>query len=171
MTGFPRAALPLAIALLTLLAFAPVLQNGFVDWDDDINLVRNDHFRGLGGPQLRWMFSTTLTGHYIPFTWLSFGLDYQVWGMRPVGYHLTSLLLHALGATLLAVLTARLVRHATGWNARAVTTASTVAALVFALHPLRVESVAWATERRDVLSGVFILVTVLAYVNAVDAGT
>jgi protein O-mannosyl-transferase len=171
MTGFPRAAVLLAVALLTLLAFAPVLQNGFVDWDDDINLVRNDHFRGLGGEQLRWMFTTTLTGHYIPFTWLSFGVDYQVWGMRPVGYHLTSLLLHALGAALLAGLTARLLRRATAWSARAITVASAVAALVFAVHPLRVESVAWATERRDVLSGVFVLLTVLAYVTAADART
>jgi hypothetical protein len=72
--------------------------------------------------------------------------------MNPVGYHLTNLLLHTLGAMLLAVLTANLLRRATAWDARAITAGATVAALVFAVHPLRVESVAWATERRDVLS-------------------
>ena len=157
------------IAIVTLLAFAPSLQNGFVDWDDDLNLTRNPHFRGLGLEQLRWMFTTTLTGHYIPITWLTFGVDYRVWGMNPAGYHLTSLTLHALASVLLAVLAARLFERATGWDRRAIATGATAAALLFAVHPLRVESVVWATERRDVLSGVFILLTVLAYVTAASA--
>ena len=169
MTRVPRAVLLSIVALLTMLAFAPSLQNGFVDWDDDVNLTRNVHYRGLGLEHLRWMFTTALTGHYIPITWLTLGFDYRLWGMNPAGYHLTSLLLHALGAVLLAVLATRLFRRATDWSASAVTTSATIAALVFAVHPLRVESVAWATERRDVLSGVLILVTLLAYVSASQA--
>ncbi len=169
MTRVPRPIVLAVVAVLTILAFTPSLQNGFVDWDDNVNLVRNVHYRGLGWEQIRWMFTTTLLGHYIPITWVTFGLDYQLWGMNPAGYHLTSLLLHALAAVLVALLAARLLKRATDWNVDAITAGAVVAALFFGMHPLRVESVAWATERRDVLSGVFILLTLLLYIVAADA--
>lgn len=164
-----RAPVALGIALVTALVFAPALGNGFVDWDDDVNLIHNGSFRGLGLSHLHWMFSTTLTGHYIPFTWLSFGLDYRLWGMDPAGYHLTSVGLHALNAVLFALVAGHLFRRATTWNPRVVQVAATVAALFFAVHPLRVESVAWVTERRDVLSGAFVLLTILGYLAAADS--
>jgi Tfp pilus assembly protein PilF len=164
-----RVAVPFGIALVTVLVFAPALWNGFVDWDDDVNLTRNPDFRGLSWTHLRWMLTTTLTGHYIPFTWLSFGFDYRLWGMNPAGYHLTNVVLHAVGAALFALVAARLLSRATAWPPPAVRVAAATAALVFALHPLRVESVAWVTERRDVLSGVFVLLTILGYLHAADA--
>ena len=80
---------------MTLLVFSPGLRNGFVHWDDYVNLIGNPHYRGLGWSQIRWMFSSTLMGHYIPITWLTFGLDYTLWGMNPFGYHLTNTLIHA----------------------------------------------------------------------------
>jgi hypothetical protein len=86
---------PLACALVTLAVFWPVLDNQFVDWDDDINFVNNPEFRGLGWANLRFMLTTTLMGHWIPTTWITFGADYLLWGMNPRGYHLTNLLLHA----------------------------------------------------------------------------
>ena len=85
---------PLALALVTLAAFAPALSNGFV-WDDAANIVTNPHYRGLGGAELRWMLTTHLMGPWIPLTWITLGLDYVVYGMKPAGYHLTNLLLHA----------------------------------------------------------------------------
>src|SRR5881397_3487722 len=82
---------PPLIALVTFAAFLPALQNQFVNWDDHENFLDNPHYRGLAWSHLRWMW-TTHRGHYIPLTWMTFGLDYLLWGMNPVGYHLTSLL-------------------------------------------------------------------------------
>ena len=91
-------AIPFGIGLVTIVAFLPVLNNGFVSWDDDRNFVENPHFRGLGFDQLRWMWTTFHMGHYVPLSWMTLGLDYDVWGMDPAGYHLISLLIHAANA-------------------------------------------------------------------------
>ena len=91
---------PVLIALVTVAAFLPTLQNQFVNWDDADNFLDNPHYRGLGWSQLRWMWTTLHMGHWIPLTWMTLGLDYVVWGMNPVGYHLTSLVLHAANAIL-----------------------------------------------------------------------
>jgi tetratricopeptide (TPR) repeat protein len=163
---------PLLVALVTLTAFWPALQNGFVNWDDDMNFLLNVHYRGLGLSELRWMFTTSIaTGQWIPLTWLTLGLDYVLWGMRPIGYHLTSVLLHAANASVFFFITRRLLGAAgPELGARARALGAGAAALVFALHPLRVESVAWVTERRDVLSGLFFLLTLLGYLRAADGG-
>ena len=108
------------------------------------------------------MFTSTLMGHYIPVTWLTFGLDYTLWGMNPFGYHLTNNLIHAANAALFYLIALRLLGKATSLTGPALRAAGAMAALFFALHPLRAESVAWATERRDVLSGLFFLLTILA---------
>src|SRR5262249_43469654 len=79
----------LAVFAVTVAAFWPVLGNQFVNWDDDVILVSNPDFRGLGWHNLRFMFTTTLLGHWIPLTWMTFGIDYLIWGMKPIGYHLT----------------------------------------------------------------------------------
>lgn len=166
---------PLAAAL-TFAVFLPALHNGFVNWDDFENLVGNQLYRGLGPEQLSWMFSTFHLGHYQPLTWLTFGFDYLVWGMDPFGYHLTSVLLHALNALLFCRLCARLLDAAAPTaasdNGTEVYISAGFAALFFAVHPLRVESVAWVTERRDVLSGSFFLLAVLWYLpRTEDNGT
>lgn len=161
-----------AVAFLTVLAFLPTFENGFVEWDDGPNLLRNEAYRGLGLAQLRWMFVAFHGGHYIPLTWLTFGLDYLIWGMDPFGYHLTSLLLHAANAVLFFLIAVRLLalaNPALGADWLGLRVAALTAALLFSLHPLRVESVAWATERRDVLCGSFYLLAVLAYLRACDA--
>lgn len=161
---------PALIFLLTFLAFLPALPNGFVNWDDGYNFVDNPNYRGLGWAQLRWMFTTFHMGHYIPFTWVTLGIDYLIWGMNPFGYHLTSLLLHAAAAVLFYFVALRLLTSpgpAAHESLDAGTRfAAALASLLFAIHPLRVESVAWATERRDVLSGVFYLLTILSYLRA-----
>jgi tetratricopeptide (TPR) repeat protein len=163
---------PLLIALVTFAAFLPTLGNQFVNWDDGKNLLDNPHYRGLGWTQLRWMWTTFHMGHYIPLTWMTLGLDYLLWGMQPLGYHLTSLLLHAANAVVFYFVAARLlglaVPHPGDAGHLRLAVSAGFAALLFALHPLRVESVAWATERRDVLSGLFYLLTLLVYLRACE---
>jgi len=160
--------IPLALAVITIAVFSPALWNGFVEWDDQINLYKNPDFRGLTWPQIRWMFSNVLMGHWIPLTWLTFGLDYVLWEMNPFGYHLTSLLIFAANVPAFYFVALRILRQATSFGERVLRLSAVTATLFFALHPLRVESVAWATERRDVLSGLFFLLTVLMYLKALD---
>ena len=164
---------PLLIALLTLVVFLPVLRSGFVSWDDDKNFLLNSEYRGLGWAQLRWMWSTTHLGHYVPLSWMTLGLDYELWGMNPSGYHLTNLLLHAANAALVYFIARRVLRIAVPRSAGEPPTLAAAAALVallFAVHPLRVESVAWVTERRDVLSGCFFFSAILCYLRSRDEG-
>lgn len=160
---------PALVAVVTATVFLPALNNGFVDWDDEKLLVDNVQYRGLGWTQIRWMFTTFHYGHYQPLSWMTLGLDYLLWGMDPLGYHLTNLILHAANAVLFYFLSLRLlslVFFAVGTEEKqevAVRVAAGFTALFFSLHPLRVESVVWVTERRDVLSGFFLLATVLSY--------
>ena len=166
-------AVPAVLALASFVAFLPALEAGFVNWDDDQNFLDNPNYRGLGAAQLRWMFTTFLMGHYIPLTWMTLGLDYVVWGMNPAGYHLTNHLLHAANAVLFYFMALRLLRaNVPGGHADAswaLTLGSGFATLLFAVHPLRVQSVAWLTERRDVLSGLFYLAAVVAYLRYCDS--
>ena len=155
----------LVLVIVVFAAFLPTFWNGFVLWDDDMILIDNPDYRGLSPAHLSWMFTTFLGGQYQPLTWVSFGLDYLLWGMNAAGYHLTSLVLHATNG----VLAYLLIRAILGWtmaDSGALPAAALVGALAFAIHPLRVESVAWATARRDVLSGLFYLLTLLTYVRS-----
>ena len=164
--------LAIGIAALTVGAFFPSLDGQFLNWDDEKNLVTNEGYRGLGASQLRWMATTTLMGHWIPLTWVTLGLNYVVGGMAPWGYHAGNLLLHAANAVVCFVVARRLLAAGAGEarTAARVEWGAAVAAAVFAVHPLRVESVAWATERRDVLSGLFFLLAVWGYLRAVEQG-
>jgi len=171
------------VGVVTFLAFLPALDGGFLDWDDDRNFLDNPNYRGLGWRQLGWMLTTTWMGHYIPLTWASLGLNYVLGGMRPWGYHLGNLVLHAANAAVLFLLARRLLLvafrgrpeaaihspRAGSAGDGAIAAGAVVAALVFGLHPLRVESVAWITERRDVLCGLFYLLSVLAYVRGTES--
>ena len=163
--SLPAWTAPLLVAAVTALAFLPVLRGGFLNWDDDYNFVANPNYRGLSPSHLRWMFTTFALGHYHPLAWVTLGFDYVVWGMNPFGYHLTSLLIHAANAAILFLvleLFLRLLgRPLPRWPAFA-------GALFYALHPLRVESVAWITERRDVLCGFFALLCVFAYLRRAE---
>jgi tetratricopeptide (TPR) repeat protein len=172
-----RPVLAFGVAVLTYLVYLPILRNGFV-WDDDFLFLDNPHYRGLGWRQLGWMLTTTFAGHYAPLTWVTHGLDYTLWGLDPFGYHLTSLLLHATNAGLVFLVARRLIEiarhpasHLPGGGPVGapvgVPMGALVAALVFAVHPLRVEAVSWATGRRDVLAAFWTLATVVAYLGAV----
>ncbi len=161
-------AIPYLIVFVTLASFLPALGAEFVNWDDPRNIVLNQHYRGFSRENLRWMFSAFHEGHYQPLTWLSFALDHALWGMDPLGYHLTNVVLHAANALLVYVLFMSLlaVFHGRAAAGKLGMAAAGAGALFFSVHPLRVESVAWVTERRDVLSGFFWLLTLLFYVRA-----
>ncbi|HEV8225931.1 MAG TPA: hypothetical protein VGQ74_02930, partial [Methylomirabilota bacterium] len=89
------ATLAVLVFAVTVIAFLPAFQGQFLNWDDEENFLRNEDFRGLGQPQLRWMFSTSLMGHYSPLTWLSLGANYAMGGMDPRGYLAGNVFLHA----------------------------------------------------------------------------
>ncbi len=162
---FPISAL--AVLLPTVLAFLPALSNGFVAWDDLAILADNPHFRGFGPENLRWMFTSFHMGHYMPLTWLSFALDHALWGLNPLGYHFTNVVLHGVNAWLVYLLAFRSLRLSAeeDRNLSVHRWTAVLAALLFSLHPLRVESVAWATQRRDLLAAFFLLLTVLNYIR------
>jgi len=164
--------LPVLTAALAFLAFRPALEAEFVNWDDEVSFLTNPAYRGLGPVQLRWMFTTTFLGHWSPLTWVTWGFNYVVGGLDPWGYHLGNLLLHSANVAVLWLVARRLL--ATGFGVpltrAAIVSGATVTALVWGLHPLRAESVAWASERRDVLCGLFYLLAVLAYLRGVARG-
>ena len=169
MRKLPAALFPAGIFLVTCAAFWPALQGGF-NWDDDINLVTNLRYRGFDADRIGWMFTNTLMGHYMPFTWVTFALDHALGGMDPWGYHLVSLLLHAVNAVLVYWVARRLLtvaRPSPVENAADVRLGAALAALLFALHPQRAESVAWVSDRATLLCAVFYLLAVLAYLRAV----
>ncbi len=169
--GWSQLILPLAMVLVVFLVFSGALRGEFLNWDDDSNFLTNLHYRGLGWTQLQWMFTAGRLGHYTPLTWLTLGLDFKLWGMNPVGYHLTNLLLHCANVMVFYFVGRRLLvlampAPADADSNRWLDIAAGFSALLFALHPLRAESVAWITERRDVLVGFFYLLTVLYYLKA-----
>ncbi|HTM09556.1 MAG TPA: tetratricopeptide repeat protein [Verrucomicrobiae bacterium] len=164
--------LPLLLAALTVLAFLPVLQNGFVDWDDSAVLLANPNYRGLGWTQLGWMFTTFYMSLYRPLAWLTLGFDYRLWGMNAAGYHATSLSFHAANAVLVYAIAGQLYRLARRQDSTGETTrlqlAAASAALFFSLHPLTVEPIAWASARSDPVAAFFIFVSTLCYLRAAE---
>ncbi|MBI3939993.1 MAG: tetratricopeptide repeat protein [Acidobacteria bacterium] len=147
--------LALALLLLTAAAFWQVLDNSFVNYDDEVYVTQNRPVQsGLTAQSLRWAFTTFHTGNWHPLTWISHMLDCQLFDLNPKGHHLTSLLFHLANTLLLFTALTRM----TGapWP-------SAFAALLFGIHPVHVESVAWVAERKDVLSTFFWMLTMLAY--------
>ncbi|MFN0152265.1 MAG: tetratricopeptide repeat protein [bacterium] len=154
--GMLQALIAAALVAAVIAAFSPVLRNGFVDYDDTIYVTRNAAVRdGLSFAGARWAFSTTHAGNWHPATWLSHMLDAQLFGLAPRGHHLTSVVLHAANAVLLFLILQGITRAC--WR-------SALVAALFALHPTRVESVAWVAERKDVLSTFFWFASIYAYV-------
>lgn len=145
-----------AVLLLgTVLLFARTLGNEFVNYDDPDYVTANEHVRqGLTMAGLKWAFYSVEKSNWHPLTWVSHMVDWQLYGDQPAGHHTTSVLWHALTA----VMTFAALRRLTGafWT-------SVACAALFAWHPLRVESVAWVAERKDVLSGFFWMTTLWAY--------
>jgi len=171
-TTLRRAGAPCLIFAAAFVTFLPALNADFVNWDDYDNVVNNMGVHGLRAAQLQWMWTGTVLGHWIPLTWMSFGLNYVLGGVNPRGYHLLNLLLHAASATVFFFIARRLLRAAGAAAAEpGLSVGAGFAALLFAVHPLRVESVVWVTERKDVLCGLFFMLAIIAYLRAVEGTT
>jgi protein O-mannosyl-transferase len=170
-----RCLAPLALAAAVAWTFAPALGAGFVSYDDTENLIGNAAFRGLDAGHLEWMFRTGWMGHYQPLTWVSLALDSlrggagTVGGLDPAPFHATNVALHVLAALAVYLLARRLLELRGVSSVMTAVACSAVAALLFALHPLRVESVAWVTERRDVLSAPFFVLAVWCWLKRGEA--
>ena len=145
----------LILVALTLVFYNPIAHDGFVLLDDVPYILGNPPIRaGLTWATVKWSFTTFHAGYWHPLTWMSHALDCQLFGLNPAGHHYVSLLFHAANAVLLFVI----LLEATGlaWP-------SFLVAGLFALHPVNVESVAWAAERKNVLSMLFFLLALWAY--------
>jgi tetratricopeptide (TPR) repeat protein len=145
----------LLLVAATLAFYNPVVHNRFVDFDDSAYIVKNPHVQaGLTWATIKWSFTTFQEGNWHPLTWWSHALDCQIFHLNPAGHHYTNLLLHCASAVLLFLL----LQRATGR-----TWASLMVAGLFALHPVNVESVAWAAERKNTLSMLFCVLALDAY--------
>ena len=162
----------LLLALSAILALHRVPRFAFVMWDDDIELYRNPHVLPLSLEALRWMFTDVAqTQRYIPLSWLNWCTLDRLFGMDPYAYHLENVLLHAANAALLFWLIRALLAlaergEATGNGLRR-NVAAALGALLWALHPLRVEATAWVTQERFTQSTFFFLIALIAYLHAV----
>lgn len=159
------------VAVLAIVAFLPILDNGFVDWDDERNIVLNDQFQGWGWGHFRWAWTTFLLGVYQPVAWLLLEFQYLVWQLDARAYHGVSLLLHSVNAVLLYALTLALLRRGDPRTCDALPGTSAGAAAfavtVFAIHPLRTETVAWVSSQPYLPCAMFCLLSLLAYLRAV----
>jgi protein O-mannosyl-transferase len=167
------AVLGLAVAMAAGAAFLPVLDNGFAGgFDDDENFLDNVDYRGLNWSQIGWAWRTFKLGVYQPLAWILLEIQYAMFGLAPRGYHLASLLMHAAVAVALYVLTAtilaRSLRPASESESAAILVGSSLAAILFAVHPLRVEVVAWASCQPYLPCALFSHLAILAYLRACD---
>ncbi len=168
-------------AVLAFVVFVPALGAGFVNWDDPAYVYQNSHIRSI---DLRWAFTAVVASNYHPLTLLSHTLDYALFGLNPRGHHLTNIILHGLNSALVYVLGLCIFRKImicksviTGTGVAqglpsaprgvpcSALAAALASALLFAVHPLHVESVAWIAERKDVLSTFFFLLSVITYLG------
>jgi tetratricopeptide (TPR) repeat protein len=146
------------LTAITILAYRPAWHGGFL-WDDDDYIINNELLTAPDGWQRIW-FSLDSPSQYFPFTYSTFRIEHALWGLNTTGYHWVNLLLHVGSALLVWAVLARL-RVPGAW----------LAAAIFALHPVQVESVAWITERKNVLMGFFFLLTLLAWIVFADERT
>lgn len=180
---FPLRYLALAVGLITFIVYLPALRNGFVDWDDMIYVVKNPHLRSLDGDFFQWAFFDYATNLWHPLTWTSHALDFALWGANPLGHHLTNVILHAVNTAIVIQLSVLLLqsyndaRRRSELTGQTITIAAGIAGLLFGLHPIHVESVAWVAERKDLLYSLFYMMSIMAYLrfgrdsDAVEAGT
>ena len=141
-----------ALLVLTFFAYSPVMKAGFI-WDDDLLIINNELLRTFDGLKTIWT-GIDLQVQYYPLTLTTFWIEYNTWQLNPMGFHLINVALHAINALILWFILKRL-QIPGAW----------FAAAVFALHPVHVESVAWITQRKNVLSSFFYLLSLLTYIK------
>jgi tetratricopeptide (TPR) repeat protein len=203
----PAYYLAASVSLLTFAVYLSSLQNEFVNWDDGTYIVDNPFIHSLNGALLKWAFFDFYASNWHPLTWISHALDYAVWGLNPLGHHLTNNILHAANTFLVVLLVAKLMEAVSRGEAvprpkigrftesplqkndprraepvptcsglagmtnqfslstdtKAVLIAALTTGLLFGLHPIHVESVAWVAERKDLLCALFFLLSIMMY--------
>ncbi len=169
----------LSVAVVTLFVYLPSLRNDFVGvWDDNSYIVENPYIRSLDRTFFQWAILNFHVSNWHPLTWVSHALDYAIWGLNPLGHHLTSITLHAINTALVVLLALKLLeivrekseekRSVSFLNDRTILIAAGVTGLLFGIHPVHVESVAWVSERKDLLCALFFLLSIMMYVKAVE---
>jgi len=160
------------VALITLVIYLPTLRNDFVSLDDYGYVLDNLHIRSLGPAFFQWAFTDLSAGFWHPVTWISYAVDYAIWGLNPLGYHFSAILIHALNTFLVCRLSAGLLYAARQAGScpvcldkQRILIAAGATALLFGLHPLHVESVAWISERKDLVCAFFFLLSLIAYLR------
>jgi Tfp pilus assembly protein PilF len=174
------------VSLAAFIVYLSSLRNKFIVWDDDRYIFENSHIHALNPAFFRWAFFDFYAGNWHPLTWISHALDYAVWGLNPLGHHLTNIILHAVNTFVVVLLAARLLEVGAspkgeeynpthpplslrggegGVTPKGVLIAAVTTGLLFGLHPLHVESVAWVSERKDLLCALFFLLSVMMYVR------
>src|SRR4030042_4240463 len=176
------------VALLTAIVYLPALKNGFVNWDDDLYVYENPYIQAIDFGFFKWMFTTFHASNWHPLTWLSHAIDYAIWGLNPMGHHLTSIIFHGLNTFLVIILITRLINYANSplppftkhtpfpsqdgikgcVHSREEHTpiiAGAITGLLFGLHPIHVEPVVWVTARGDVLYTSFFLLSIMSYLK------
>ena len=162
------------IFLITFMVYTPALKNSFV-WDDVLYVYENNYMYSLNPQFLPWAFKTFKASNWHPLTWLSHAVDYAIWGLNPFGHHLTSNVLHGLNTLLVFLLVLQLLliaerinlvpssSHLSPFTSVQTVTSASVTSLLFGVHPLHVESVAWVAERKDLLCAFFFLLSLFCY--------
>jgi protein O-mannosyl-transferase len=151
----------LLIIVLSVAAFFPIFSNGFINYDDPAYVTKNLQVQsGISLQTIKWAFTSTIESNWHPLTWISHAIDYSLFGLNPAYQHGMSLFIHLLSSIILFLVLERMTKKI--WL-------SFFVAIVFAIHPLHVESVAWISERKDVLSGLFWILTIGAYVFYCDS--
>jgi tetratricopeptide (TPR) repeat protein len=176
-TAIKAPSVALLIAVISIFVYLPAIQNDFVNWDDPSFVYENPDIRAIDFKSLKWMLTTYHTADWFPLTWLSHAIDYAIWGLDPAGHHLTSIIFHGLNTFLAVILIIRLINYAGNINQPSIISeninrspetaivAGAVTGLLFGLHPLHVESVAWVSERKDVLYSFFYILSILSYLK------
>jgi hypothetical protein len=169
-----------SVSIITFLVYVPCLKNGFMNWDDNTYILENSHIHSLTSDLFQWAFFDFYASNWHPLTWISHAIDYAIWGLNPLGHHLSSLILHSANTFLLVLLVVALMESykesakgntwspaLTEWD---ILFTAAVTGLLFGLHPIHVESVVWVAERKDLLCALFFLLSILAYTKDQGSG-
>jgi tetratricopeptide (TPR) repeat protein len=168
------------VAMTTFVVFLPALRNDFVNWDDNTYVYENASIRSINATLFKSAFGGFTASNWHPLTWISHAIDYSIWGLNPLGHHLTNIILHALNTFMETFLILKLMEcfrkkgshdgvSRSFLNDRVILIAGAAAGLLSGLHPLNVESVAWVSERKDLLCALFFSLSIISYIGYIDS--
>jgi hypothetical protein len=161
-----------AASLITIAVYLACLHNEFLNWDDNLYIVENPYIRSINLFFFKWAFLDFYASNWHPLTWMSHAFDYAVWGLNPLGHHVTNIVIHAVNTFVVVLLIIRLLdalKERTGEKGIQIFSMSELCSNsgvtgLCSIHPLHVESVAWVSERKDLLA-LFYLLSIASYVK------